>query len=73
MSTTAFDQTLRQWRGVDLERDSRGEFTQAEAAEYLGAPLKTYQDWEQGRRTPALIVQSLLAPKLLKKPKAKRK
>ena len=73
MSTTAFDQTLRQWRGVDLDRDSRGEFTQAEAAEHLGAPLRTYQDWEQGRRTPSSMVQSLLAPKLLKTPKTKRK
>lgn len=27
--------------------------TQAEAAAALGAPLRTYQQWEAGRRSPA--------------------
>lgn len=38
-----FSATLKRWR-----RDR----TQAEAAKHLGVSLRTYQDWEQGRRTP---------------------
>lgn len=29
--------------------------TQAGAAEWLGVPLRTYQEWEQSRRDPAHI------------------
>ena len=43
---------LRAWRNVDLSINSRGDFTQQEAADFLGVPLKTYIDWEQGRRVP---------------------
>ena len=46
---------LRAWRNVDLSINSRGDFTQQEAADFLGVPLKTYIDWEQGRRGPVGI------------------
>jgi len=44
---------LKQWRKVEGKgKGSRGEFTQAEAAERLSTNLKTYIDWEQGRFAP---------------------
>jgi Predicted transcriptional regulator len=37
---------LKQWR-------QRLGWTQRQAAEYLGAPLATYKNWEVGHRSPA--------------------
>lgn len=37
---------LRSWRASHA-------WTQAQAADALGVDLRTYQDWEQGRRNPA--------------------
>ncbi len=55
-------QILKRWRGVKGEgRTARGKFSQAQAAERIGVPLKTYTDWEQGRREPrGLSRQALL-------------
>lgn len=56
---------LRAWRGVDGaagDHGARGEFSQAEAAKKLGVPLKTYLNWEQGRRAPrGLALQTIVA------------
>jgi DNA-binding transcriptional regulator YiaG len=41
---------LKAWRGADAL--GRGAFTQVEAAEFLGVPFRTYQDWELGRSCP---------------------
>ena len=41
----AFADELKTWR-------TRVEYTQEEAAEFLGVPLRTYQEWEQGRQAP---------------------
>src|SRR5260370_29957621 len=46
---------LKEWRNVDDSKNGRGDFTQHEAADFLGVPLKTYIDWEQGRRGPVGI------------------
>jgi transcriptional regulator with XRE-family HTH domain len=45
---------LRKWR-------KRRKLTQIEAAELIGAPVKTYIDWEHGRHAPrGLALESVL-------------
>lgn len=53
---------LKKWRGVHREHGvTYAAFTQRAAAEQLRVPLKTYIDWEQGRRTPrGLALTALL-------------
>ena len=46
---------LKAWRNVNDSNNGRGDFTQHEAADFLGVPVKTYIDWEQGRRGPVGI------------------
>lgn len=48
---SALSAKLRAWRGVTGE-PPRGAFSQGAAAAYLGVPLDTYQNWEQGRTGP---------------------
>jgi len=38
--------------------------TQKKAAELLGVPFRTYQDWEYGKRTPPDYVMQLVIDKL---------
>jgi len=38
-------------KSLRLWRDSLGK-TQQEAADFLFVPVRTYQEWEQGRRAP---------------------
>jgi DNA-binding XRE family transcriptional regulator len=40
--------TLKTWR-------KRSKRTQQSAADWIGVPLRTYQDWEYGNRKPTLI------------------
>ncbi len=40
-----FAEHLKHWR-------DRVAFTQTEAAQFLAVPLRTYQEWEQGRQAP---------------------
>lgn len=39
-------ESLRAWRSYDG-------CTQAQAADWMGVPLRTYQEWEQGRHVPS--------------------
>jgi hypothetical protein len=59
---------LRAWRNVDLALNSRGDFTQQEAADFLGVPLKTYIDWEQGRRGPVGIALRVVQKRITLRP-----
>ena len=38
--------------------------SQSKAAKYLGMPIRTLQQWEQGNRTPASYVEKLIIEKL---------
>ena len=38
----------------------RGELSQSEFAELLGVPVRTLQDWEQGRREPSGAAKTLI-------------
>lgn len=63
---------LRAWRGVPEDaapgdHGARGEFSQAEAAEHLGVPLKTYLNWEQGRRSPRGLALAAVLEKIAPK------
>lgn len=40
-----FAEELKDWRADKA-------YTQEEAAVFLGVPLRTYQEWEQGRQEP---------------------
>ena len=40
-----FADELKTWR-------TRKDLKQEEAAKFLGVPLRTYQEWEQGRQEP---------------------
>jgi DNA-binding transcriptional regulator YiaG len=62
---------LQAWRNVNVET-GRGDFTQVQAAKFLGCPLKTYQDWEQGRCAPAGWVLTLLLIRMERKPKYRK-
>jgi DNA-binding transcriptional regulator YiaG len=50
---------LRRWR-------LRLGFSQREAAELLGVPKRTLQDWEQGRRKPRGFALKALSEKIQK-------
>ena len=45
-------------------RAARGERTQRAAAERIGCPLRSYEDWEAGRRVPKFYFQRFLLAKL---------
>lgn len=55
MPPTKTSLSLKKWRGKR---------TQAEAAELLGVPLKTLQNWEHGRNEPRGLAAELLSIKL---------
>lgn len=48
---------LRLWR-------HRKNITQTEAAEALGVPLRTYANWEYGKRTPTEMVRRMIDERL---------
>jgi len=50
---------LKRWRGVSKGKP-RGEFSQAEGSGRLGVNLRTYQQWECGRRAPRGLALSAL-------------
>jgi DNA-binding transcriptional regulator YiaG len=54
---------LKQWRGVTKAKP-RGGFSQAEASAKLGVNLRTYQQWECGRRAPRGLAVSALAERI---------
>ena len=58
---------LKAWRGANAQ--GRGVFTQVEAAEFLGVPYRTYQDWELGRSSPRGLALSSLFDLIKSKPK----
>jgi DNA-binding transcriptional regulator YiaG len=65
--TMRLDIQLKQWRGANTI--GRGAITQAMAAEFLGVPYRTYQDWELGRSTPSGITLRAILEKIKRKPK----
>lgn len=48
-----FAKELRRWR-------KRMDYTQADAANHLGANQRTYEAWESGRHEPVAMVQWLV-------------
>jgi DNA-binding transcriptional regulator YiaG len=54
---------LKQWRGVTKAKP-RGGFSQAEASTRLGVNLRTYQQWECGRRAPRGLALAALAERI---------
>lgn len=54
---------LKQWRGVTKAKP-RGSFTQEEAALRLQVNLRTYQQWECGRRSPRGLALTALAERI---------
>lgn len=46
------------------ELREKAKLTQKAAAELLGVPFRTYQDWEYGKRTPPDYVMQSAADKL---------
>ena len=59
---------LKAWRKVNDSKNGRGEFTQDEAASFLGVPIKTYIDWEQGRRGPVGIALQAVEERIKLRP-----
>jgi DNA-binding transcriptional regulator YiaG len=57
---------LQAWRGADFL--GRGTFTQNEAAAFLGVPLRTYQEWEQGRCAPTGLALKTVLSLIKRKP-----
>ena len=41
------------------------QLSQAKAAELIGVPKRTWEDWEAGRRTPPDYVERLIVEKLI--------
>lgn len=39
--------------------------SQAQLAKYLGMSVRTLQNWEMGRNSPSMTMQSLLLPRLM--------
>src|SRR5437773_10101293 len=60
---------LKAWRNVNDSKDGRGDFTQHEAADFLGVPVKTYVDWEQGRRGPLGIALQAVEERMKLRPR----
>lgn len=54
---TPFHQTLKRWR-------RRRGLSQSQAAPVLGVPIKTLQNWEEGRNTPGTLARELIAQKM---------
>ena len=54
---------LKGWRGVTAKRP-RGKFNQAAASARLGVNLRTYQQWECGRRAPRGLALTALAERI---------
>jgi putative transcriptional regulator len=52
---------LKDWR-------SKHGLSQSQAATALGVPVRTLQEWEQGRRSPRGLAESALEAKLKGKP-----
>ena len=53
---------------TDLKRfRARRKLSQTAAARALGVPVRTLQDWEQGRRTPGALTASALRSRMGKK------
>jgi len=48
----------------ELREQSR--MTQAEFSKFLNIPIRTIQEWEQGRRTPPVYVVALIKYKIEK-------
>jgi transcriptional regulator with XRE-family HTH domain len=48
------------------ELRTKANLTQKQAAELLGVPFRTYQDWEYGKRTPPKYVLKMVIDKLKK-------
>ena len=59
---------LKAWRNVNDSKNGRGEFTQHEAADFLGVSIKTYVDWEQGRRGPVGIALQVVEVRIKLRP-----
>jgi hypothetical protein len=55
--------TLKRWRGVS-KSEPRGNFSQAEASGRLQVNLRTYQQWESGRRSPKGLALSALVERI---------
>jgi DNA-binding transcriptional regulator YiaG len=54
------DKTANTW-GSSLQRlRLRKGLTQPKAAKFLGVPVRTLQNWEQGRSLPPVYVQKLI-------------
>jgi len=47
--------------------------TQKRAAEMCGVPLRTYQDWEYGKRNPPEYVKVMIINKLMEECKMTKK
>ena len=52
---------VKQWR-------QRWKLTQQQAAAAVGVPIRTWQDWEQGRHTPRGLALEALTTKLQNPP-----
>jgi DNA-binding transcriptional regulator YiaG len=48
---------LKQWR-------ERLKISQAEASSKLGVPVRTYQQWEQGRQSPRGLALTVIVEKI---------
>ena len=57
---SAFSEQLGEWR-------RRHNLTQRAGAEFIGIPLRTFEDYEASRRTPDAFKQKALIKRLLQK------
>lgn len=55
LAQTEFSRLLKAWRG---------KLFQKEAADRLGVPLRTYQNWENGSRKPARTCMNCVREKM---------
>ena len=49
-------------------RDWRGKRPQSSVARFIGVPVKTFQNWEQGVRIPRGLALAALREKIRRKP-----
>jgi DNA-binding XRE family transcriptional regulator len=61
--TMTFADELKRWR-------KRMDYTQAEAAQKLGANQRTYEAWESGRHEPVALLQWLVRSTIKSKEKS---